>query len=44
MRIRMYRDESGTTAIEFAIVGPVFIFLIVGQRFFRSIYQFAAVS
>jgi Flp pilus assembly pilin Flp len=33
MRIRIYRDESGTTAIEFAIVGPVFIFLIVGIAF-----------
>jgi Flp pilus assembly pilin Flp len=26
----MLRDESGTSAVEFAIVGPVFIALVVG--------------
>jgi Flp pilus assembly pilin Flp len=26
-------DESGTTAIEFAIVGPIFIFLVIGIAF-----------
>jgi hypothetical protein len=26
-------DDSGTTAIEFAIVGPIFIFLIIGIAF-----------
>src|SRR5262245_1037874 len=26
-------NESGTTAIEFAIVGPIFIFLVIGIAF-----------
>lgn len=26
-------DERGTTAVEFAIVGPIFIFLIIGIAF-----------
>ncbi len=26
-------DERGTTAIEFAIVGPIFIFLVIGIAF-----------
>ena len=28
--INMHDDERGTTAIEFAIVGPVFILLVIG--------------
>jgi hypothetical protein len=30
----MRGDERGTTAIEFAIVGPIFIFLVIGIAFF----------
>jgi Flp pilus assembly pilin Flp len=30
---RLRTDERGTTAIEFAIVGPIFIFLIIGIAF-----------
>ena len=26
-------DERGTTAVEFAIVGPIFIFLVIGIAF-----------
>jgi hypothetical protein len=29
----MHRDDKGTTAIEFAIVGPIFIFLVIGIAF-----------
>jgi Flp pilus assembly protein TadG len=31
--LRLNTDERGTTAIEFAIVGPIFIFLIIGIAF-----------
>jgi TadE-like protein len=30
----MPNDERGTTAIEFAIVGPIFIFLLIGIFYF----------
>lgn len=28
--MKLHGDERGTTAIEFAIVGPIFIFLLIG--------------
>jgi Flp pilus assembly pilin Flp len=31
--LKLRTDERGTTAIEFAIVGPVFIFLVIGIAF-----------
>jgi Flp pilus assembly pilin Flp len=33
LRTSIRSDESGTTAIEFAIVGPIFIFLVIGIAF-----------
>jgi len=32
-RTNISGDESGTTAVEFAIVGPIFIFLVIGIAF-----------
>ena len=29
-RMKSWKDERGTTAVEFAIVGPVFLLLVVG--------------
>lgn len=34
LKTKMRGDERGTTAIEFAIVGPIFIFLVIGIAFF----------
>jgi hypothetical protein len=31
--LKLGTDERGTTAVEFAIVGPIFIFLIIGIAF-----------
>jgi TadE-like protein len=31
--VNLRNDERGTTAIEFAIVGPIFIFLLIGIFF-----------
>ena len=33
LKTKMFTDERGTTAIEFAIVGPIFIFLVIGIAF-----------
>jgi len=32
-RKSLRHDERGTTAVEFAIVGPIFIFLVIGIAF-----------
>jgi len=33
LKTKILSDEKGTTAIEFAIVGPIFIFLVIGIAF-----------
>jgi Flp pilus assembly pilin Flp len=33
VRRKIHTDERGTTAVEFAIVGPIFIFLVIGIAF-----------
>jgi len=33
LKTKILSDEKGTTAIEFAIVGPIFIFFVIGIAF-----------